>query len=173
MEVFPSRAGILCGMREVQALINRVLPRGSEVWALSEGDPVARKEVVLRITAPYQSFGIYETAIIGILAQSSGWATASRECAEAARGISIISFGARHVHPLIAGVMDYAAVVGGCESCSSAAGARLAGVSASGTMPHALVLIMGDTAGATLAFDKHMPPDVPMRPRKACLWHRR
>jgi nicotinate phosphoribosyltransferase len=161
MEVFPSRDGILCGMREVQALLDRALPQGSEVWALSEGDTMDRKEVVLRITAPYQSFGVYETAIVGILAHSSGWATAARECADAALGINVISFGARHVHPSVCGVMDYAAVVGGCASCSSIVGARLAGVPAAGTMPHALILVMGDTARATLAFDRHMPPDVP------------
>ncbi|MEE8471362.1 MAG: nicotinate phosphoribosyltransferase [Dehalococcoidia bacterium] len=161
MEVFPSRDGILCGIREVEALLHKALPEGSEVWALSEGDTMQRKEVVLRITAPYQSFGIYETAILGVLAHSSGWATAARDCAEAAQGIPIVGFGARHVHPLIAGVMDYAAVVGGCASCSSTVGARLAGVPPAGTMPHALILIMGDTARATLAFDKHMPPDVP------------
>jgi len=57
--------------------------------------------------------------------------------------------------------MDYSAIVGGCESCSSVDGARLAGTIPSGTMPHALILIMGDTAIATLAFDKHMPADVP------------
>jgi nicotinate phosphoribosyltransferase len=28
-------------------------------------------------------------------------------------------------------------------------------------MPHALILVMGDTAGATLAFDRHMPTDLP------------
>ena len=161
MEVFSSREGILCGIVEVQALLKKALPDGSEVWALSEGDPMKRKEVVLRITAPYQSYGIYETAIVGILAHGSGWATAARQCKEAAQGIPIISFGARHVHPLVSGLMDYAAVVGGCDSCSSIAGARLAGVTPAGTMPHALILIIGDTAKATLAFDKHMPPDVP------------
>ncbi len=161
MEVFPSKTGVLCGMREVKALLDKVLPPGSEAWSLSEGEPIQRKEVVLRITAPYQSFGIYETAIIGSLAHGSGWATAARECVEAAQGIPIMSFGARHVHPLVSGVMDYAAVAGGCQSCSSAVGANLAGVSPAGTMPHALILIMGDTAKATVAFDKHMPPEVP------------
>ncbi len=161
MEVFPSRAGLLCGMRETMALLEKALPHGSEVWALSEGDRMQRKEVVLRIRAPYQSFGIYETAIIGALSHCSGWATAAAECTEAAGGIPIVSFGARHAHPAVVGVMDYSAVVGGCQSCSSVVGARLAGVSPSGTMPHALILVMGDTAGATLAFDRHMPPDVP------------
>lgn len=162
MEIFPSRAGVLCGMEEVKALLSQVLPEGNrEVWALEEGESFSRKEVVLRITAPYNSYGMYETAILGYLSQASGWATAARECVEAARGIPVISFGARHVHPSVAGIMDYAAIVGGCQGCSSLAGAKLAGVAAAGTMPHALILVMGDTIKATLAFDRHVPPEVP------------
>ena len=162
MEVFASRDGVLCGMHEVLALLDRVLPPDRrEVWALSEGDLCHRKEVVLRVTAPYQSYGAYETAYLGMLAQCSGWATAARECVEAAGGIPIISFGARHVHPLIAGLMDYAATVGGCSGCSSVSGAELSGTAPVGTIPHALIIAMGDTAKATLAFDKHMPPEVP------------
>jgi nicotinate phosphoribosyltransferase len=120
-----------------------------------------RKEVVLRITAPYQSYGLYETAICGILAHCSGWATAARECVNTAGGIPVTSFGVRHVHPSVAGIMDYSAIIGGCQGCSSIAGARLAGVEPIGTMPHALIIVMGDTVKATLAFDKHMPPGGP------------
>lgn len=40
-------------------------------------------------------------------------------------------------------------------------GAKIAGVKPSGTMPHAFILILGDTAEATLAFDRNMPADVP------------
>jgi len=162
MEVFASKAGILCGIEEVKALLTRVLPETNrEVWALDEGEMMERKEVVLRITAPYQSYGLYETAICGTLAHCSGWATAARECVEAAHGIRVISFGARHVHPSVAGIMDYSAIIGGCTGCSSVAGAKLTGIQPSGTMPHALILIMGDTVKATLAFDKHMPPEIP------------
>jgi nicotinate phosphoribosyltransferase len=162
MEVFPGRAGILCGIEEVKALLARVLPEGNrEVWAIAEGESMARKEVVLRITAPYQSYGLYETAVCGILAQSSGWATAAGECVAAARGIPVTSFGARHVHPSVAGVMEYAAVIGGCRGCSSIVGARLAGLEPTGTMPHALIIVIGDTVAATIAFDKYMPSRVP------------
>jgi len=162
MEVFGSRAGILCGIEEVKALLDEVLPGDNrEVWALAEGDSISKKEVVLRITAPYQSYGVYETSIVGILAHCSGWATAARECVDAAGDLPLISFGARHVHPSVAGVMDYAAVVGGCQGCSSVIGAHLAGIEASGTMPHALIIVVGDTVKATVLFDKHMPPDVP------------
>ncbi|MFN3973722.1 MAG: nicotinate phosphoribosyltransferase [Dehalococcoidia bacterium] len=162
MEFFPQRDGILCGMKEALALLEQVLPKkGSEVWALEEGTPVSRKEVALRIKAPYTAFGVYETALCGILAHCTGWATAARECVEAAKGIPVVSFGARHVHPRVAAVMDYAAVVGGCTSCSSIAGARLAGVVAAGTMPHAFILCVGDTVRAVELFDKFLPPDVP------------
>jgi len=162
MEFFASRAGVFCGIEEVKALLSRVLPEGKrEVWALAEGETMKAKEVALRITAPYQSYGLYETAIDGILACSSGWATAARECVEAARGIPVVSFGARHVYPSVVGIMDYSAIVGGCAGCSSIAGAELAGVEPAGTIPHALILIMGDTVKATQAFDKRMPEGIP------------
>jgi nicotinate phosphoribosyltransferase len=162
MEIFPSEPGVLCGMKEVLGLLRTVLPPGAEVWAVDEGTEVNRKDVVLRIRAPYQSYGLYETAILGILASETGWATAARACVRAAQGRAVISFGARHVHPTVAAYMDYAAVVGGCVGCSTPAGARLAGLrSASGTMPHALILIIGDTVRAAEAFDRWIEPDVP------------
>jgi nicotinate phosphoribosyltransferase len=160
MEIFPNRDGIICGMKEVLDLLRTILPSTAEVWALDEGESMQAKEIVLRITAPYQSFGLYETSMLGILAHESGWATAARECVEAAEGIPIISFGARHVHPDVSARMEYAAVVGGCVGCATPAGAELAGLSPSGTIPHAMILIFGDTVEATLAFDRHMPTEV-------------
>jgi nicotinate phosphoribosyltransferase len=56
--------------------------------------------------------------------------------------------------------MDYAAIVGGCSGCSSISGARLAGKDPVGTIPHALIIALGDTARAILAFDEHMPPEI-------------
>jgi nicotinate phosphoribosyltransferase len=162
MEVFPKGGGIVCGIEEVKALLGKVLPDGNrEVWALSEGEPFEEKEVVLRIKAPYQSYGTYETVYLGILAHCSGWATAARECVNAAQGIPVISFGARHVHPSVVGVMEYSAIVGGCTGCASTSGAKLAGIQPTGTIPHALIIILDSTAQATLAFDKHIPPEVP------------
>jgi nicotinate phosphoribosyltransferase len=162
MEVFPRRAGMLCGIEEVKALLAKALSKDNrEVWALSQGEPFDRKEVVLRIKAPYQSYGTYETAYLGILSHCSGWATAARECVDAARGTPVISFGARHVHPSVVGIMEYSAIVGGCAGCASTAGAKLADIEPTGTIPHALIIILGSTAKASRAFDKHMPPEVP------------
>jgi nicotinate phosphoribosyltransferase len=165
MEVFARREAVLCGIDEVKNLLAHVLgasrPDEVAVEALSDGDTIAPKEIVLRITARYRAFGLYETAILGMLAQSTGWATAARECVEAAAPLPVISFGARHVHPDITDVLDYAAIVGGCVGASTPAGARLAGLAPTGTMPHSLVLIFGDTVAAAQAFDRDLEADVP------------
>lgn len=161
MEVFASRAGLLCGMKEVRSLLGQVLPTPRRLWALEEGESFDGGEVVLRIEAPYAGLAIYETAILGILAHESGWATAARVCVEAAGDVPVVSFGARHVHPEVAARMEYAALVGGCSGCSTPAGAALAGIEPSGTIPHALILVLGDTLTAVQAFDRHVPSEVP------------
>jgi nicotinate phosphoribosyltransferase len=165
MEVFARQDAVLCGIDEAKNLIGHVLADGDPgdvtVEALDDGDRITPKEVVLRIRARYRRFGLYETAILGMLAQSTGWATAASECVEAAAPDPVVSFGARHVHPDITDVLDYAAIVGGCVGASTPAGARLAGLSPTGTMPHSLVLIFGDTVEAAEAFDRDLGADVP------------
>ena len=161
MDFFSDRAGVLCGVGEAVAILRQVLLDGAEAWALKDGDTMGARETVLRIKAPYLSFGRFETALLGMLASGSGWATRAQEVVEAAGGTRVISFGARHVHPDVAPRMEYAAVVGGCAGCATPEGAHLAGLAApSGTMPHAMILVFGDTVEAALAFDRQMPDDV-------------
>jgi nicotinate phosphoribosyltransferase len=168
MEIFcRADQAVLCGATEALSYLRatlgpaRQLEPAPVVESLADGDLIGRKEVVMRITARYSAFGLYETAILGIFSQSTGWASAARKVVEAAAPIPVIGFGARHVHPSIADQMDYASVVGGCIGASTPAGARLAGLAPTGTMPHALVLIFGDTVRAAEAFDRHIEPDVP------------
>jgi nicotinate phosphoribosyltransferase len=161
MDFFSDRAGVLCGVKEAVSVLERALEGTDELWALEDGDSMDAQEVVLRVRAPYSHFGRYETALLGMMASCSGWATAAREVVDAAAGTRVISFGARHVHPLVGPIMEYSAVVGGCVGCATPLGAELAGLKApSGTMPHAMILIFGDTVEAALAFDHEMPPDV-------------
>lgn len=162
-EVFPRSEGLLAGMEEVLRLLqNRPAYLGPlEVWALDEGEWFRPKEVVLRIAGPYSAFGAYETAILGILAQSSGWATAARRAVEAAGGKPVSSFGARHVHPAVAPVLERAALVGGAAGAACVLGAKLAGREPVGTVPHALMLILGDTVQGAVAYHRHTGPDSP------------
>ncbi len=154
VEVFARAPAVLCGIREVHALLRRVLPEGAKVWSLEEGVRIDEREVVLRIRAPYASFCLYETAILGTLASETGWAAAAEKCVRAADGTPVIHFGARHVHPDVSGRLEYAACVGGCATCATSWGAELAGVDPSGTLPHGLILAMGDTLRAAEAFDR-------------------
>lgn len=152
MEVFAGRGGVLCGMREARALLERVRSPEAVIEGLADGDTVTRKEVVLRIRDRYHSFCLYETAYLGYLSSGTGWATAAREVVSVAEGIPVIAFGARHLHPNAVGPMEYAAIVGGCQACASVVGAAMADLPPSGTMPHALVLILGDTVRAARLF---------------------
>lgn len=157
-EIFATRPGILAGIEEALALLEG---RDLDVWALPEGQPFAEKEVVLRISGPYNLFGMLETSLLGLLASSSGWATAAARCKEAAGDKSVFCFGARHVHPAVAPVMERAAIIGGVDGCSCILGAKLLGKEPVGTVPHAVFLIVGDTLKVAKTYDQIMPEDAP------------
>lgn len=165
MDFVAGKDGILCGVEEAKSLLTNVLPKQEasaniesdvQVWALADGDEISAGEPVLRVIARYASFGLYETSITGMLSSASAWATAARECCEAAEGTTVIGYGARYTHPNVAQVIDYASVVGGCSSVSTILGSKHANRNPLGNMPHNLPLIFGDTVVAAQAFDKHM-----------------
>lgn len=153
-EIFARRDGVFAGLDEAKALL---ADSDVEVWALPEGERFAPKEVLMRIHGPYEEFGLFETPLLGILASSSGWATAAREIMEAAGDSQVTVFGARHVHPAVAPVMEHAALIGGVNGASCVLGAKAAGLEPVGTAPHALFLIAGDTVQAAIAYDECMP----------------
>ena len=82
LEVFSRGQGVLCGIDEAKNLLAHVLEHADPdvvvVEGLDDGDRFSPKEVVLRIKARYRAFGLYETAILGMMAQATGWATAAR-----------------------------------------------------------------------------------------------
>lgn len=159
-EIFAGKSkGMLAGVAEVK---NLLAGRNIEVWSLAEGEFFTEKEVVMRIIGKYDEFGIYETAFLGILASSSGWATASNRIKSMAKDKPMICFGARHVHPSVAPVMERAAVIGGADGASCILGAKLAGVEPSGTVPHAVFLIVGDTVRVAKAYKEIMPAGSPV-----------
>ncbi|MEW5762660.1 MAG: nicotinate phosphoribosyltransferase [Bacillota bacterium] len=158
-EIFTSAPGVMCGTEEVRRLLRG---RPVQIEGIPEGEPFAAGEVILRLRGPYEVYGIYETAILGILAQSCAWATAARRCKEAAGEKTVLCFGARHVHPAVAPVMERAAIVGGADAASCILGAKLAGREPVGTVPHACFLIAGDTVEVARAYVETMPPGAPV-----------
>ncbi|GAB3040903.1 nicotinate phosphoribosyltransferase [Natronobiforma cellulositropha] len=124
---------------------------------LFDGGPVAR------IEGPYLEFAALETALLGFLSQPSGFATAALEVRQAAPESTLFSFGARHVHPAIAAVVERASLLAGLDGFSHVAAGDLLGREATGTMPHALMFCFGEgnQADAWRAFDEAVDADTP------------
>ncbi len=149
--------GVLAGIEECAYLLKDL---DINVRAMKEGTIFRTYEPVMEIEGMYSEFGLYETAILGLLCQASGVATKASRCKKAAGERMVISFGARRIHPVISPMMDRSAFIGGCDGVSVVKDAELIHEEPSGTMPHALVLLMGDTVEATKAFDEVIPERV-------------
>jgi len=148
---------LLAGVKDAAHLLEG-LPVDVDAMAegqLFDGGPV------MRIEGPYLEFARYETSLLGLLSHQSGVATAALEARRAAPNSSVLSFGARHVHPAIAPVVERGALIGGLDGFSHVAAGEILGREASGTMPHALVIAFGDQEIAWTAFDETVAADVP------------
>lgn len=154
---------VFVGLEEVIKLFEG-LP--VDVYALPEGTiftPYSRNGVpvpVITIEGFYDDFAIYETPALGLISQASGIATRAARLRLKANKKLLLSFGVRRMHPAIAPMIDRAAYVGGCDGFSSIIASRLVGKDAVGTMPHSLIIVMGEE-DAWKAFDEFMPADVP------------
>ncbi|HOJ22426.1 MAG TPA: nicotinate phosphoribosyltransferase [Armatimonadota bacterium] len=156
--------GVLCGLDEALSLLEG---REVDIDALPEGtlfparDRRGRRIPVLTLEGPYGAYCIYETPLLGFLCQATGVATRAARIRLAAGDASVLSFGARRMHPAIAPMIDRAAWVGGCDGISCILSAERLGITPTGTMPHALMILFEDQAEAWRAFDETMPPEVP------------
>ena len=150
--------GVLAGIEEVAKLLQG-LP--VNVYAMREGTIFHPYEPVLQIEGYYEEFGVYETALLGMLSQASGIATAALRIKIAANFKPVYSFGIRHMHPAIAPMIDRAAFIGGCDGVSGVLGAEMMGEKPVGTMPHALILTVGDQVKAWKYFDEVVEQEVP------------
>ena len=157
---FPTGAfEVLAGVADLARLFEG---RSVDVGAMAEGrlfdgGPVAR------IEGNYLAFAELETSLLGFCSQASGFATAALETRRAAPQTTLFSFGSRHLHPAIAGVVERSALTGGFDGFSHVAAGELLGRQASGTMPHALLLCFGEErlADAWIAFDEAAPAETP------------
>jgi len=158
-DVHSSAAGVFVGAEEVRRLLAgaRVKMR-----SLRDGERMSLGETVMQIEGPYGEFCLQETALLGIISSSSGWASAAAACVEAAGSAPVACFASRHLHPAAAPVMERAALIAGCQSASNILGARLSGTQPSGTIPHSLILIVGDTLKASRLYLEHLSAAGPL-----------
>ena len=125
-----------------------------DVWAMDEGTLFGPHQPVLVIEGTYVEWAEYETALLGLLCQASGIATKAARCKRAAGERQVISFGARRMHPALAPMIERNAFIGGCDGVAVTKSAELIDADPTGTIPHSLVLLFGDTVQALAAFNE-------------------
>lgn len=156
--------GILAGVEEAVHLLEglnirvRSCPEGTLFRPV---DSSGVREPVMIIEGRYLDFCLYETPLLGLLCQASGIATMASRVRRAAGKKMVFSFGIRRAHPALAPMIDRACLIGGFDAVSSMIGAKLLGKNPTGTMPHSLIIAIGDQVRAWKAFDKYMPKNVP------------
>ena len=149
-----------------------------EVWALqdgckvtSDGDPLT-VQPVMKVRGRYRDFALLETPTLGIMTRASRVATNVYETIVAARGKPVLFFPARFdVHEVQAADgyaysiavqrynMDHASSLG--PFISTDAQGEWWGGYGGGTVAHAAIAcFLGDTAEATLAFARVLPPNI-------------
>ena len=156
--------GIVSGIYEAAKLLEG-LP--IDVWAFDEGSVfVADKtttmyEPLLVIEGRYSDFVEYENPLLGLLSSSTSVSTRAAKFRMAAGKRLLISFGTRRVHPALAPMVERACYLAGFDGVSNVLGAKLLHLIPSGTMPHALVQVLGSQEKAWRLFDQTIPSGVP------------
>jgi len=161
---YPESWGVLTGVYEAAKLLEG-LP--INVWSLEEGgvfladSSTAIYEPLMVITGKYSVFAQYETPLLGLLSSSTSISTRAARFRMAARDKLLFSFGTRRVHPALAPLIERACYLAGFDGVSNVLGAELLHLKASGTMPHALIQVVGDQGSAWKMFDRTIPSSVP------------
>lgn len=148
---------VLTGIEEV---INLAKDLPVKIWAMPEGTLFHPMEPVLLIEGKYSEFAAYETCLLGFLCQASGIATRAARCKKLSGGKPIYHFGARRMHPGITLMIDRASYIGGCDGVAVEESARFLEEEPIGTIPHSLVLLVGDTLETTKLFHQVIEPTV-------------
>ncbi len=170
MEVFardipyPEIWGVLTGIYEVAKLLEG-LP--VDVWAMDEGSifladgSTAFYEPLLVVKGRYRDFVEYENPMLGLLSSSTSVSTRAARFRVAAGEKQLLSFGTRRVHPALAPLVERSCYIAGFDGLSNVLGAELVGTKPTGTMPHALMQVLGDQERAWRLFDKSLPKSIP------------
>ena len=169
MEFAPEKGGVLCGINEARGASAKDTARERQ----RDMGPVGRRGRKLQrgCAAGQGALWLHRTLRdgdlrdvglvlrLGRLRRASAWTLrATRLYWLSALGTSTRTSPPRWTTP---------AYRGGCVSCSTIQGARMANVTPAGNMPHSLNLIIGEAVRAIEAFDRaYAPRGPPGRPRR-------
>lgn len=112
-----------------------------DAWAMPEGTIAFAGEPLLRVEAPIAESQLVETYLLAAVHFQTLIATKAARVVRAARGRTVVEFGARRAHGIEAGVLAArAAWLAGCDGTSNSYAGRIFGIPTFGTQAHSWVM---------------------------------
>ena len=132
-----------------------------DVHAVREGTPIFANEPILEVEAPLPEAQLIETFVMNQVQLQTMLASKANRVVTAARGRSVIDFGARRMHGTDAALNAARAFwIAGVNATSNVLAGKRFGIPVAGTLAHSYIQAHGDEAAAFLAFAKLYPDTV-------------
>lgn len=132
-----------------------------DVYAVPEGTPVFANEPIVEIVAPIAQAQLVETFVMNQVHLQTVLASKAARVVAAARGRTVIDFGARRTHGIDAALKAARAFyIAGVHGTSNMLAGKLYGIPVAGTMAHSYIQAHGDEREAFRAFARIFPGTV-------------
>ena len=132
-----------------------------DIHAMREGTPVFANEPILEVEASLPEAQLIETFVMNQVQLQTMLASKAHRVVTAARGCSVIDFGARRMHGTDAAVNAARAFwIAGVNATSNVLAGKRFGISVAGTMAHSYIQAHGNEAAAFRAFANLYPDTV-------------
>lgn len=129
-----------------------------DVWAIPEGTPIFPGEPLIKVRGPIMQAQMIETMILVTINHQSLIATKTARIVRAAKGRSVMEFGARRAQGYDASALGArAAYIAGVSSTSCTISGQQFGIPLSGTMAHSWVQLFTDEFEAFKAYALAFP----------------
>lgn len=132
-----------------------------DVYAIAEGTPVFANEPILEIVAPLPEAQLVETFVMNQIHLPTLLASKAARVVAAARGRTVVDFGARRMHGLDAALKaGRAFYIAGVHATSNVLAGQRYGIPVAGTMAHSYIQAHDDERDAFRAFVRTFPGTV-------------
>ena len=132
-----------------------------DVHAVAEGTPVFANEPILEITAPIAEAQLVETFVVNQIHLQTTLASKAARVVAAARGRTVVDFGARRMHGTEAAVKAARAFfIAGVAATSNVLAGKTYGIPLAGTMAHSFVQAWPGESDAFRSFVRMYPETI-------------
>ena len=129
-----------------------------DVHAVAEGTPLFANEPIMEVVAPLAEAQLVETLVMNQMHVQTLLASKAARVVAAARGRSVVDFGARRTPGIDAANLGARAFyIAGLDATSNVLAGKLYGIPVSGTMAHSYIQAHGDERSAFRAFAGAFP----------------